>query len=197
GRRSITVAENKDQAEAEYRYVLTRLRENGEAIALLKGDDEERRGTDKAFKTVLLAWIDGCIQTMRATIDSQTSGLFPSVLPLLPHAPKSLDNSMTLAEVMQAVSAFAIVQSALSWLVGNYPRLAAWPASARRVASLKLSLDALERAEICRVGRIKRGEAKDAALRLSNVSVMLQDGAPVINGAEVAIMPGEKVLIIG
>jgi putative ATP-binding cassette transporter len=104
---------------------------------------------------------------------------------------------MTLGEVMQAVSAFAIVQSALNWLVDNYPRLADWAASARRVASLKLSLDALERAEIRRVGRIKRGEAKDAALRLSNVSVMLQDGAPVINGAEVAIMPGEKVLIIG
>jgi len=197
GRRSITVAQNKDQAEAEYRYVLTRLRENGEAIALLKGDDEERRGTDKSFKTVFLAWRDVCIQTMRTTIVSQTSGYITSVLPIILCAPKFLDNSMTLGEVMQAVSAFAIVQSALNWLVDNYPRLADWAASARRVASLKLSLDALERAEIRRVGRIKRGEAKDAALRLSNVSVMLQDGAPVINGAEVAIMPGEKVLIIG
>ena len=197
GRRSITVAQNKDQAEAEYRYVLTRLRENGEAIALLKGDDEERRGTDKSFKTVFLAWRDVCIQTMRTTIVSQTSDYITSVLPIILCAPKFLDNSMTLGEVMQAVSAFAIVQSALNWLVDNYPRLADWAASARRVASLKLSLDALERAETRRVGRIKRGEAKDAALRLRNVSVMLQDGAPVINGAEVAIMPGEKVLIIG
>jgi putative ATP-binding cassette transporter len=197
GRRSITVAENKDQAEAEYRYVLTRLRENGEAIALLKGDDEERRGADTSFKTVFLAWRDVCIQTMRTTIVSQTSGYITGVLPIILCAPKFLDNSMTLGEVMQAASAFAIVQSALNWLVDNYPRLAEWAASARRVASLKLSLDALERAEIRRVGRIKRGEAKDAALRLSNVSVMLQDGAPVINGAEVAIMPGEKVLIIG
>ena len=197
GRRSITVAQNKDQAEAEYRYVLTRLRENGEAIALLKGDDEERRGTDKSFKTVFLAWRDVCIQTMRTTIVSQTSGYITSVLPIILCAPKFLDNSMTLGEVMQAVSAFAIVQSALNWLVDNYPRLADWAASARRVASLKLSLDALERAEIRCVGRIKRGEAKDAALRLSNVSVMLHDGAPVINGAEVAIMPGEKVLITG
>ena len=197
GRRSITVAENKDQAEAEYRYVLTRLRENGEAIALLKGDDEERRGTDKSFKTVFLAWRDVCIQTMRTTIVSQTSDYITSVLPIILCAPKFLDNSMTLGEVMQAVSAFAIVQSALNWLVDNYPRLADWAASARRVASLKLSLDALERAEIRRVGRITRGEAKDAALRLRNVSVMLQDGAPVINGAEVAIMPGEKVLITG
>jgi len=197
GRRSITVAENKDQAEAEYRYVLTRLRENGEAIALLKGDDEERRGADTSFKTVFLAWRDVCIQNMRTTIVSQTSGYITGVLPIILCAPKFLDNSMTLGEVMQAASAFAIVQSALNWLVDNYPRLADWAASARRVASLKLSLDALERAEIRRVGRIKRGEAKDAALRLSNVSVMLHDGAPVINGAEVAIMPGEKVLIIG
>jgi vitamin B12/bleomycin/antimicrobial peptide transport system ATP-binding/permease protein len=29
---------------------------------------------------------------------------------------------MTLGEVMQAASAFAIVQSALNWLVDNYPR---------------------------------------------------------------------------
>ena len=31
GRRFVRVAESKNQAEAEYRYVLTRLRENGEA----------------------------------------------------------------------------------------------------------------------------------------------------------------------
>src|SRR5262249_40721102 len=61
GRRLITVSGNKDQAEAEYRYVLTRLRENGEGIALLKGGGEERRGVDKSFKTVFLAWRDVCI----------------------------------------------------------------------------------------------------------------------------------------
>jgi vitamin B12/bleomycin/antimicrobial peptide transport system ATP-binding/permease protein len=90
-----------------------------------------------------------------------------------------------------------MVQSVFNWLVDNYARLADWAASARRVASPMLSLDELERAEIGCVGRIKRGEAKDAALRLRNVSVLLHDGAPVIGGAEVAIIPGEKVLIMG
>jgi putative ATP-binding cassette transporter len=60
-----------------------------------------------------------------------------------------------------------------------------------------LSLDALDRAESHRAGRIKHGEGKDAALRLHDVSVMLHDGTPVIDSAEIAIMPGEKVLITG
>ena len=197
GRHLITVSENKDQAEAEYRYVLTRVREHGEGIALLQGDDEERRGVDKSFRTVLRAWRDLCFQTMRTTIVSQTSGYVAPIFPIILCAPKFLDNAMTLGEVMQAASAFVIVQSALNWLVDNYPRLADWAASARRVASLKLSLDVLDGAESRCVGRIRRREGKQAALRLRNVSVTLHDGAPIIHGAEVAIMPGERVLITG
>src|SRR5262249_16970515 len=112
-------------------------------------------------------------------------------------APKFLDNAMTLGEVMQAASAFTIVQSALNWLVDNYPRLADWAASARRVASLELALDGLERSEIRHSGRIARGGGEDAALRLRDVSVTLDDGTAVVEGADVALRPGEKVLLTG
>jgi vitamin B12/bleomycin/antimicrobial peptide transport system ATP-binding/permease protein len=195
GRRLITTSENKDQAEAEYRHRLTRVRENAEAIALLKGDDEERRGAESSFRTVILAWKDVCIQNMRTTIVSQTSGYITPVIPIILCAPKFLDNAMTLGEVMQAASAFAMVQSALNWLVDNYPRLAEWAASARRVASLTLALDALDRADMRR--RIGRGEVRDAALRMRNVFATHPDGTPVIDGADIAIKPGEKVLVTG
>jgi hypothetical protein len=61
GRRFIAVSESKNQAEAEYRYVLTRVRENAESIALLRGDDEERKGhlfvlTAASISTVPRAW---------------------------------------------------------------------------------------------------------------------------------------------
>src|SRR3979411_751507 len=56
GRRFVTVSENKNQAEAEYRYVLTRLRENGESIALIRGEAEERAGLDRALANVLRRW---------------------------------------------------------------------------------------------------------------------------------------------
>jgi putative ATP-binding cassette transporter len=197
GRRLIAVSENKNQAEAEYRYELTRVRENGESIALLQGEAEERSGVDKSIKKVIRAWRDICIQNMRTTIVSQTSSYIAPVLPIILCAPKFLDGSMTLGEVLQAASAFTIVQGAFNWLVDNYPRLADWTASARRVAALQVSLDELERAEIGRVGRINRGAGKGAALRLRNLSVTLDDRTAVVAGAEIAIMPGEKVLVSG
>src|SRR6185503_10444448 len=102
---------------------------------------------DTALTKVLRSWRDICFQTMRTTFVSQTSGFIAPVLPIILCAPKFLQGSMTLGEVMQAASAFTIVQGAFNWLVDNYPRLADWTASARRTASLMVSLDALERAE--------------------------------------------------
>ena len=198
GRRFVTVSENKNQAEAEYRYVLTRLNENGESIAVLGGEEEERSAVDGSLRTVMHRWREICFQWMRTTIVSGTSGYIAPVLPIMLCAPKFLDGSMTLGQVMQAASAFTIVQAAFNWLVDNYPRLADWTASARRVSSLMVSLDALERAESGEaVGRIERGETAKAAMRLAELSVTLDDGSAVVKDAEVVIEPGERVLVAG
>jgi putative ATP-binding cassette transporter len=198
GHRFVTVSESKNQAEAELRYTLTRLSENGESIAVLGGEDEERDAVDKSLTTVLRRWRDICFQTMRTTIVSQTSSYIAPVLPIILCAPKFLDGTMSLGEVMQAASAFTIVQAAFNWLVDNYPRLADWTASASRVSSLMVSLDNLERAESGDgVGRIERGDAAGAALRLTDLSVMLDDGTAVVKDAEVVIAPGERVLVAG
>ena len=198
GRRFVTVSENKNQSEAELRYVLTRLSDNGESIAVLGGEDEERSAVDTSLAAVLHRWRDICIQTMRTTVVSQTSSFIAPVLPIILCAPKFLDGSMSLGEVMQAASAFTIVQGAFNWLVDNYPRLADWTASARRVSSLMVSLDGLERAESGDgIGRIERSEAPGAALRLRNLSVTLDDGTDVVKDAEMDIAPGERVLVAG
>src|SRR5712675_2316285 len=130
GRRFVQISEDKNQAEAEFRYALTRVRENGESIALLGGEQEERDGIDRTFTKVLRQWARLAGQHMRTTLVSQGSSLIAPVVPLLLCAPKFLDGSMTLGQVMQAASAFTIVQTAFGWLVDNYPRLADWNACA-------------------------------------------------------------------
>ena len=199
GRRFVAISENRNQAEAEFRYVLTRVRENGESIALLGGETEERDGIDKSLRGVLRQWARLCGQHMRTTIVSQGSNIIAPVLPVLLCAPKFLDGSMTLGQVMQAASAFTIVQSAFGWLVDNYPRLADWNACARRIASLMMSINSLERAESGDdIGRIVRGETKDKSmLSLSELTVTLGDGTAVVDQAEVLVEPGERLLVAG
>jgi putative ATP-binding cassette transporter len=199
GRSFVQVSEDKNQAEAEFRYTLTRVRENGESIALLGGEEEERDGIDKTFTKVLRQWSRLAGQHMRTTLVSQGSSLIAPVVPILLCAPKFLDGSMTLGQVMQAASAFTIVQTAFGWLVDNYPRLADWNACARRIASLMMSLDGLERAERGDgFGRIQRGETKGKTmLSLNDLSVTLDDGTAVVDDTEVAIEPGERLLVAG
>jgi vitamin B12/bleomycin/antimicrobial peptide transport system ATP-binding/permease protein len=199
GRGFVQVSEDKNQAEAEYRYTLTRVRENGESIALLGGEQEERDGIDKTFTKALREWARLAGQHMRTTLVSQGSSLIAPVVPLLLCAPKFLDGSMTLGQVMQAASAFTIVQGAFGWVVDNYPRLADWNACARRIASLMMSLDGLERAERGDgIGRIQRGETEgDAVLSLNDLSVTLDDGTAVVGEAEVVIEAGERLLVAG
>jgi len=194
----VRVSENKNQAEADYRYVLTRLRENGESIALLGGEAEERAGLDTAFTAVRRRWYGLMMQYVRTTMVSQSSSGVAPIIPILLCAPKYVGGTMSLGEVMQAVSAFMLVQGAFGWLVENYPRFADWSASASRLASLLVSLDRLRCAEQEPTnGRIVRTQAERGALRLRDVSVTLDDGSAVVNEADLAIGPGEKVLVVG
>ncbi len=199
GRNFVRVSEAKNQVEAEFRYTLTRVRENGESIALLGGEEEERSDLGKTFANVRRQWRLLARQYMRTTLVSHGSMLIAPVVPVLLCAPKFLDGSMTLGQVMQAASAFTIVQSAFGWLVDNYPRLADWNASARRVASLMMSLDGLERAEVSEtLGRIQHGKTEgDAMLSLKDLSVSLGDGTAVVKETQVEIEPGEWVLVAG
>ncbi len=198
GRRFARLAEINNQREAEFRYALTRLRENGESIALLGGEKEERAGLARTFQNLLESYRIILRQYMRTTFVSTSSGLIATAVPIILSAPKFLAGTMTLGEVMQAASAFVTVQTAFSWLVDNYPRFANWNASARRITSLLMSIDALELAEKRGgIKRIVRGEHDEAVLRLRGVSVTLDDGTGVVHEAEVDIAPGEKVLIVG
>jgi len=199
GKGYVPASEAKAQSEAELRYSLTRLRENGEAIALIDGERQEKENLHAILGDVLSRWREICRQFMRTTVVAQSSFLLAPVIPLVLSAPKYLAGTMTLGEVVQVSAAFVIVQTAFNWIVDNYPRIADWTASARRVSSLMIAIDGLERLDADPgTKRIRIAEAPEGiALRLDKVSVTLDDGTSVVKETEVEIRPGERVLIVG
>jgi putative ATP-binding cassette transporter len=197
GRRFVRTTQAKNQAEAEYRYSLARVRENAECIALLHGAEAERAIADRSFATLLARWTDLVGQQMRAVIVSQGHAQLVGIVPLLLCTPRFLEGSMSLGQMMQIASAFGIVQGAMSWLVDNYPRIAEWMASVRRVACLLSALDALQTLEQARPARIVTQETGAAALTLRGLSVHLCNGLPLVDAIDARIRRGEKVLLVG
>jgi vitamin B12/bleomycin/antimicrobial peptide transport system ATP-binding/permease protein len=193
----IPLTEQKNQAEAEYRYALTRVRENAESIALLGGAAAEQVRLGQTYGTVVARWRDLMVQNMRAVIISRGSAQLCGVVPILLCTPRYFDGSMTLGAIMQVASAFTIVQGALSWFMENYTRLADWTASARRVGSLMLAIDAVEASEATDGIDIERREDGQSALHLRELGVSLEDGRRIVRRANATIRRGERVLITG
>ncbi len=151
----VPTAEAKNQSEAELRYALMRLRENGESIAILGGEKEERVGLAGLLGNVMKAYNRLARQYMRTTFVSHGNFIVASVIPIILCAPKYLAGTMTLGQVMQAAAAFIQVQYAFNWIVDNYPRLAEFAASARRVANLIVSLDRLDASGASAIRRMR------------------------------------------
>ncbi len=188
----------KNEAEAQFRYEATRLRENAESIALIRGDKDELARLQETFAQTVARWIDVIRQHSRLTWITNSNAFFAPMLPVLLAAPKYLAGELSLGAVMQVAAAFVAVLTALNWFVDNFIRLAEWSASARRVDELQGALQMLDRDpdESFRTS-VELGESPDSSVHLDDLSIEHQDGSVVITGADISIAPGERVLLGG
>jgi putative ATP-binding cassette transporter len=140
-RRLIRVFAAKNAAEAQFRSVGSHLRERGLTTAVTTGSKEQRTLLNSALLDVIDRSRLLCLQFVRTTLVSQGNVLLAPVIAWILCAPKYLSGSMSLGDVAQATAAFIIVQTALNWLVDNYPAVADCLSSINRVASLLIALD--------------------------------------------------------
>jgi len=188
----------KNEAEARFRAEMTRLRENAESIALIRGDADERSSVGETYGRVVAAWLSVVRQQGVIALVLNTNGALFPVVPLLLIAPKYLAGEVTLGAVMQVVAAFSAVQAALIWFVDNFVRLAEWFASVTRVDELAEALEGLDIGTIMESDtQIQLGESDDGAIHIENLSLAHSNGRVVIADASVTIGLGEKALIVG
>lgn len=143
GRRMSRVMAGKNAAEAEFRSAASDLREIGSSDGVAGAVGDQRQTLDRTFNNVITRWRHMCSQLMRTTVLSHGNVLAAPVIGWVLCAPKYLAGTMTLGEVAQAVAAFVMVQTALNWLVDNYPGLAECLSSVNRVGSLLVAMDEL------------------------------------------------------
>lgn len=143
-RNMVGVIERKNQAEADFKYVVARV--NTRTTVAPHPEDAGILGDAQA--AVIHQWRLLCGQYMRTTLVSNTNYLLAPIIGLILCTPNYVAGRMSLGEVTQAAAAFVSVQGAFNWLVDNYPRAAEWLSSAHRVGTLISSLEMLAEGEV-------------------------------------------------
>ena len=199
GTRLVNQVEKKAAAEAQFRYELTRVKDNAETIAMIGGDEDERGRLDDTYSQLFRRWIRVIVWQGRMTWVNGANLVLAPVVPLLLGAPKYLAGELTLGSLMQAATAFAQVQVALNWLADNAVRLADWFASSRRVSQLTDAIDRLEESlgPLGDSEGIEIGASPDDNIHLRGLDIEQYDGTLMIDDAEAVVKPGEKVLVKG
>jgi putative ATP-binding cassette transporter len=184
----------KNESEAQFRYELTRVRENSESIALIKGADDERKQLNETFSDVVNRWLGVMRQHGHLTWMINSNAFFSPILPVLLAAPKYFAGELTLGAVMQIATAFTAVLTALNWFGDNFIRLAEWSASAKRVGELHEALDEMDAEAI---SEIIVENTSTEVIQLTDLSIVHRDGRVVIDDVDIKVGPGERVLLGG
>ena len=196
GRPLIRVNFDLQRFNADFRYRMTRIRENAESVALYKGEGDEARGLGNSFARVYANWWLFMKYNKRLNWLTSFYGQVATIFPIIVAAPRYFAGIVPLGALTQTAGAFAQAQGALSWFVDAFPNVANLMAVIDRLTSFG---EAMERAKEtkAREAGIAVAPAPSDALKVDNVDVRLPDGQLLIGNTSFAVGPGETVAVSG
>ncbi|MFF7707047.1 SbmA/BacA-like family transporter [Pseudomonas sp. NPDC007930] len=192
GRRLIPLANQQQRYEADLRFSMIRVRENAESVALFDGEPNEHRRLSGRFGAVWHNYWNTMRVQKRLTFFTAGYGQAAVIFPFIVAAPRYFAGKIQLGELMQINSAFGNVQENLSWFIDSYASLATWRATCDRLLSFHEDMAANEqRPQAIEVS------AQGEALAVENLALTLGDGRALVEGANLAVAPGERVMLLG
>jgi vitamin B12/bleomycin/antimicrobial peptide transport system ATP-binding/permease protein len=186
---------NQQRYEADFRYHLVRIRENGEQVALLAGENAERARLGDRFATLVANFRR--IMTARKRLTWFTAGYdqVSIVFPYVVVSPAFFAGTIPLGVLTQTASAFGQVQTAFSFFVNAYSQLAEWRAVTERLIGFEDSMQQAERMKAS--SQIVLSENPKVALSINELKLRLPSGVPIVSADDVVIAPDESVLVTG
>jgi putative ATP-binding cassette transporter len=190
--RSISAAtEERQAAEAYFRFGLARARAEGEGLALAQGEGLAREALHGRFRALGAAW-NRQTAGLRNLLGFQSAYVtLAPIFPLLVAAPRHLAGDLSLGGLMQTAQGFQQAVSALSWPVDQTARLAEWHASVDRLLALEEAAEAAD--EGGGLLRVQQG----GALGLHAVLLRAPDGAALAAPVSALVPPGGRAALCG
>src|SRR5262245_15190747 len=195
GRRLVPINFDRLRREANFRYGLTRFRDNAEAVALSRGEDVERQATLERFGHVIRNWWELIRAQRNLTLLTGGIGQTNNVVPVLISVPAYLAGAISLGTIAQIRIAYGQLSGALGWFVFAYQEIARWRANVERLSTFSEVIDATARTVAH--GGIRVVPADGAVLRLDDLRIEEPDGRVLLDGANATVRAGDRVAITG
>ncbi len=195
GKRLIKLNFKQETYEADFRFGLARLREYGEPVALLAGENAENKRLDKQFAEVIRNFFDIVRVQKWLSAFIQLYGSSNSIVPIVITAPFFFAGQITLGVLTQTSQAFARVDGALSFFIDRYSQLADFKAVVDRLSTFDASL--LKAETIKKNSKIDLATSTGADLQLSHLTLALPDGQAIVKTDALTMKQGERTLLIG
>ncbi|MFL9826407.1 ABC transporter ATP-binding protein/permease [Rhodoplanes sp. SY1] len=197
GRPLIPLNFRQQRYEADFRFSLVRVRENGEQIALLGGESAEKARLLDRFGALMGNWFAIMTRQKKLTFFTAGYGQISTVFPFVVVSPAYFAGVVNLGGLMQTASAFGSVQTALSFFITSYRSIAEWKAVVDRLDGFDAAIAAGRAATrtpetIAVTPRPEAGGIATAAL-----DVRLPNGRPLVTAADLDLPAGARVLVNG
>src|SRR5262245_21624972 len=197
GRALIRLNYQQQRYEADFRFNLVRVRENGEQIALMSGEPTERARLLDRFASVVDNW--RAIMTRQKNVTFFTAGYaqVSSVFPYVVVSPAYFAGAMQLGGLMQTASAFSRVETAFSFFVNTYTQLAEWRAVIDRLAGFERAVTLGQAAATTPPVVTVTPSAGTHGVEIDDLEVRLPSGRTLVSVDHVAVAPASRVLVTG
>ncbi|MFD2183211.1 ABC transporter ATP-binding protein/permease [Rhodoplanes azumiensis] len=197
GRPLIPLNFRQQRYEADFRFSLVRVRENGEQIALLGGESAEKARLLDRFGALMGNWFAIMTRQKKLTFFTAGYGQVSTVFPFVVVSPAYFAGAVNLGGLMQTASAFGSVQTALSFFITSYRSIAEWKAVVDRLdgfdAAIAAGRAATQAPETVAVTR--RPDAD--AIAATALDVRLPNGRSLVTAADFELPAGARVLVAG
>jgi putative ATP-binding cassette transporter len=195
GRPLISLNFAQQRFEADFRFSLVRLRENTESVAFYGGEDFELETFTDRFRNVFDNFWAIMVRARTLGFAQFGTGQAAVVFPYLVAAPHFFAERLQLGVIQQVADAFVQLQGSLAFVINSYNDIANWAAVVRRLATFRDRVDEIHAA--AEAPQPILVERAGAGVEVDDLALDLPDGRKLRAGLNLAVAPGEAMLIKG
>jgi vitamin B12/bleomycin/antimicrobial peptide transport system ATP-binding/permease protein len=195
GRRLPRLNYQQEQFNANFRFGLIRVRESCEAIALYRGEQNEKRGLMQLFSDVYNNFFAIIRVQRNLNFFINAYSLATQIVGILIALPRYIAQHQLIGSLIQVLTAFEQVVDALSFIPNSFSTIASWRAVIWRLTEFSRLMD--ESVAEAQRKHVEVIPGEKPVLSSQQLNLMLPNHEILVHDLEFTIKPSERVIITG